>query len=315
MSLLKNKDLTSIADLEAGEILAILDAADFCKAQHKAGKAYMPLLGKSLGMVFHKPSARTRLSFELGIWQLGGTSVLLRDEDIGIGKREPLEDVARLFSRYLDGLMIRTFDHDLVVRLAEHASMPVINGLTDFEHPCQILADLQTLREQGRKLKGCKVTFVGDGNNVANSWAFAASKLGMHFTVSSPKGYELMPAVLEEARGYAGASGASIQLEPDPQVAVKDAGLVITDTWTSMGQEDEHAERVAAFGRYQVNEALLKRAASDCLVMHCLPAHRGEEISAEVFERFQKLIFDEAENRLHAQKGLMTLLLGKADHS
>jgi len=308
---LKRKDLLSLADLEPGELHAILEAGAICKAKHKAGQLFVPLIGQALGLIFHKPSARTRLSFELGMYQLGGTSVLLKDEDIGIGTRESVEDVARLFSRYLNAIMIRTFDQTLVQQLAENASIPVINGLTDFEHPCQILADLMTIKEQGRDLKGLKVAFVGDGNNVANSWAFAAGKLGFHLSVASPKGFEMHDAVIKEAMEDGAKSSGKVTLTNDPLEAAEKADVVYTDVWTSMGQETERAERLAAFARFQVGESLLKKAKKDVLVMHCLPAHRGEEISAEVFERYQKLIFDQAENRLHAQKGLLVLLMGR----
>jgi ornithine carbamoyltransferase len=308
---LKHKDLLTLADLEPAEIHAILEAGAICKAKHQAGELFVPLLGKSIGMIFHKPSARTRISFELGAFQLGGHAVLLKDEDIGIGSRETVEDVARLFSRYFDGVVIRTFDQGLLSDLAQHATIPVINALTDYEHPVQILADLMTAKEQGKALKGMKVAFIGDGNNVATAWAFAAAKLGFTLTVASPKGYELHSAVLAEAKPFCQASGGKIELVEDPMAAAVGADIVYTDVWTSMGQESERGERLAAFARYQVGEALMKKAKPDAVVMHCLPAHRGEEISAETFERFQKVIFDEAENRLHVQKGLMTLMMGR----
>ncbi len=310
---LKNKDLLSIADLEPAEIEMILEAGAICKAKHKVRELFLPLLGKTLGMIFHKPSARTRLSFDIGMYQLGGQAVLIRNEEIGLGSREPVEDVARLFSRYMDGVVIRTFDHDLITRFASNAGIPVINGLTDFSHPCQILADLMTLKEQKKSLKGLKVAFIGDGNNVANSWAFASGKMGIHLQVASPKGYELLPDVLREAQGYAKASGGSITLTNSPVAAAPDADLLYTDVWASMGQEDEKAERQAAFEGFQIGEPLMKKAKPEAIVMHCLPAHRGEEITAETMERFQKVIFDEAENRMHVQKGLMVLLMGKPD--
>ena len=310
---LKNKDLLSIADLDPEEVHAILDAGAACKAKQKQGALFVPLLGKTLGMIFHKPSARTRLSFDIGMYQLGGHAILLKDEDIGLNKREPVEDVARLFARYMDGVVIRTFDHDLVTRFAQHATIPVINGLTDFSHPCQILADLMTLREQKKTLKGLKVAFIGDGNNVANSWAFGAAKVGIHLSIASPKGYELLPDVLREAQSYAKESGGSIVLTNSPVAAATGADLLYTDVWTSMGQEDERRERLEAFDGFQIGEPLMKKAKGDAIVMHCLPAHRGEEISAEVMERFSKVIFDEAKNRLHVQKGLMVLLMGKPE--
>ena len=308
---LKHKDLLTLADLTADEIHAVLQAGSICKAKQKSGELFVPLLGKSLGMVFHKPSARTRISFELGAFQLGGHAVLLKDEEIGIGSRESVEDVARLFSRYFDGFIIRTFDHTLVTQLAEHSAVPVINALTDYEHPCQILADLMTVQELGKLKSGLKVAFVGDGNNVATAWAFAAAKLGFTLAVASPNGYELHDAVVAEASEDAQRSGGRVLRLHDPNEAVQGADVVYTDVWTSMGQEQERAERLAAFSKFQVGEALMKRAKPDAVVMHCLPAHRGEEISAETFERHQKVIFDEAENRLHVQKGLMTLLMGR----
>jgi ornithine carbamoyltransferase len=308
---LKHKDLLTLADLDGAEILAILEAGKICKDKHKAGELFVPLLGKSIGMVFHKPSARTRISFELGAFQLGGHAVLLKDEDIGIGSRETVEDVARLFSRYFDGVVIRTFDHGMITELAEKATVPIINALTDYEHPVQILADLMTIKELGKPFKGLTVAFIGDGNNVATAWAFAAAKLGFTLKVASPKGYELHSAVLAEAQVDCAKTGGKIELIEDPMAAAAGADVVYTDVWTSMGQEAERGERLAAFARYQVGEALMKKAKPDAVVMHCLPAHRGEEISAETFERFQKVIFDEAENRLHVQKGLMTLMMGR----
>jgi ornithine carbamoyltransferase len=313
LATLRHKDLLSIADLEADELQLILEAGAICKAKHKSGEIFVPLLGKTLGMIFHKPSARTRLSFDIGMYQLGGHAILSRDEEIGLDKREPVEDVARLFSRYMDAVVIRTFDHDLLTRFAERASIPVINGLTDFSHPCQILADLMTIQEQKRTLKGLKVAFIGDGNNVANSWAFGAAKMGMHLVIASPKGYELLPDVLREAQGYAKQSGGSVELTHSPVAAATGADVLYTDVWTSMGQEEERRERLAAFEGFQIGEPLMKKAKGDAIAMHCLPAHRGEEITAETMERFQKVIFDEAENRLHVQKGLMVLLMGKSD--
>ena len=308
---LEHKDLLTLADLKASEIHAILRAGALCKEKQRSGKLYVPLLGKGLGMIFHKPSARTRISFELGAFQLGGHAVLLKDEDVGIGTRETVEDVARMFSRYFDGFIIRTFDHTLACRLAEHATVPVINALTDYEHPCQILADLMTVQELGLLKPGLKVAFIGDGNNVATAWAFAAGKLGFTLAVGSPKGYELHDAVVAEAMEDGAKTGGAVLRLHTAAEAVQGADVVYTDVWTSMGQELERAERLAAFTQFQVNDALMKKAKPGAVVMHCLPAHRGEEISAETFERHQSVIFDEAENRLHAQKGLMTLMMGR----
>ncbi len=307
---LKNKDLLSIADLEAGEFPLIFEAAKLLKAKQKAREVFVPLLGKTLAMIFQKPSARTRVSFDVGMYQLGGDALLLTDAEIGLGRREPVKDVARMLSRYVDGVVIRTFDQTMLEEMARNASIPVINGLTDFEHPCQILADLFTLLEKRGRLEGLKVAFVGDGNNVATSWAFAAGKVGIHLAVASPRGYELTPEILSEAQAICKAGKGSVRQLADPLEAVKDADLVYTDVWASMGQEAEREERLAAFSRYQVNSTLMRAAGKDALVMHCLPAHRGEEISEEVMEGFQSVIFDQAENRLHAQKAVLALLMG-----
>jgi ornithine carbamoyltransferase len=308
---LKHKDLLSMADLEGAEISFILEGARICKQKQKANEMFVPLLGKTLGMIFHKPSARTRISFDTGMYQLGGHAILLTDGEIGLGVRETVQDIGRMLSRYVDGVMIRTFDQAMVEELAKSASIPVINGLTDFEHPCQVLADLLTLRERFGKLEGLKVAFVGDGNNVANSWAYAAALAGLHLTVSSPKDYQLSQPVLDEARRLALGGKGRVDLVADPAEAVKGADMVYTDVWASMGQEDEKETRLAAFSRYQVNAALMSHAKKEAVVMHCLPAHRGEEISAEIMEKHQQTIFGQAENRLHVQKALMVLLMGE----
>lgn len=307
---LKNKDLLSITDLDGGEVALVLEASRICKEKQKASEMFVPLLGRTLGMIFHKPSARTRISFDVGMYQLGGHAIMLTEPEIGLGVRETVQDIGRLLSRYVDGVMIRTFDQALVEELARNATIPVINGLTDFEHPCQILADLFSIKEKKGKLEGLKVAFIGDGNNVANSWAFAAGKTGIHLVISSPRDYQLAGPVLAEATAIAQKGGGSVTLVQDPAQAVKDADVLYTDVWASMGQEEERETRLAAFSRYQVNANLLKGARKDALVMHCLPAHRDEEISEEVMEKFQGMIFDQAENRLHVQKALMTLLMG-----
>jgi ornithine carbamoyltransferase len=310
---LPKKDLLSMSDLEAKDIPVILEASRICKAKQKAGEIFVPLLGKTLIMIFNKPSARTRISFDLGMYQLGGHAIALSDAEIGLGKRESVKDVGRLLSRYGDGVLIRTFSHAQVEDLAAAASIPVINGLTDFEHPCQVLSDLFTIQEKKGKVAGLTVAFVGDGNNVANSWAYAAALSGIHLRVSSPQPYQLTKEVLAEAKGLAGAGKGTIDLVEDPREAVKDADVVYTDVWASMGQEHEKEERIQAFARYQVNASLMKNAKKDAIVMHCLPAHYEEEISEETLEGFQSVIFDQAENRLHTQKALMILLMGNKE--
>ena len=304
----KSKDLLSLADWSADEMRIALKAAHKLKAMRQAGETFVPLNEKTLGMLFFKPSARTRTSFDIGMNELGGHAILLRNEEIGLGTREPVKDIARLFSRYMAGVVIRTFDQSQIEEFAQWADIPVINGLTDDEHPCQILADLQTIEEQGKKLEGCKVVFVGDGNNVANSWAFAADKLGMHLVVASPKGYEMDPKILEACKGPG-----KVEIATVPVAAVAGADVIYTDVWTSMGQEEETKKRLADFEGFQVNEALMSRAKPDALVLHCLPAHRGEEITDETMEKHQKVIFDEAENRMHAQKAVMVLLMGQGE--
>jgi ornithine carbamoyltransferase len=308
---LAKKDLLSISDLSPEGLSLLLKAAVLTKAKQKAGEVFVPLLGKTLALIFHKPSARTRISFDVGMYQLGGHSVLLTDSEIGLGKREPVKDIARLLSRLCDGVMIRTFDQGMVEELAAHAAVPVINGLTDFEHPCQILADLLTLQEKKGALKGLKVAYVGDGNNVANSWALAAGLCGVELAIASPKDYTLSPQVEAEARGTIKASGmGKLTLTTEPAAAVKGADAVYTDVWTSMGQEDEREERLDRFSGFQINHALMSAAKKDALVLHCLPAHRGEEIDEATFEAHQATLFDQAENRLHAQKALLVLLMG-----
>ncbi len=303
------KDLLTIADLTSKEVENILTLSAKLKKKQKQGRTYHPLKGKSLGMIFEKSSTRTRVSFEVGMYQLGGQALFLSANDLQIGRGEPLADTARTLSRYLDSIMIRTFAQATVEELARHASIPVINGLSDLHHPCQALADLFTIQERRRKLKGLKLAYVGDGNNVANSLIQACVAVGMHFSIASPSGYELDTAILREARGTALRTGANITATADPYSAVKNADVVYTDVWASMGQEAEHAKRVKAFRGYQVDRNLMKAARRDALVMHCLPAHRGEEIAATVIDGSQSVIFDQAENRLHTQKAVLEMLM------
>lgn len=302
------KDLLKLLDLSKEDILKILDTADQMKYSLKHGIPHSVLAGKTLAMIFEKNSTRTRVSFETGMYQLGGHALFLSGKESQIGRGEPIEDTARVLSRYCDGIMIRTFGQDEVETLAKYADIPVINGLTDFAHPCQVLADLMTVREKMTRLEGLKLTFIGDGNNMANSLIVGALKCGMKAAIACPEGYEPDAKVLDFAKGF----GNDFTLCRDPKEAARDADVLVTDVWASMGQEEEKAMRVKAFaGVYQVNDELLKVAHPGCMVQHCLPAHRGEEITAQVFEGHADEIFEEAENRLHAQKAVMALLMGE----
>jgi ornithine carbamoyltransferase len=303
------KDLLTIFDLTSADIETILKRAAYLKKKQKQGKVHQSLKGKSLGMIFEKSSTRTRVSFEVGMYQLGGQALFLSSNDLQIGRGEVIADTARTLSRYLDAIMIRTFSQAAVEELAHHASIPVINGLTDLHHPCQALADLFTIREKKRTLKGLKLAYVGDGNNVANSLIQACVKTGIHFSIATPVGYELDIAVVNEAKAEARKTVADIEVTADPYRAVKNADVVYTDVWASMGQEAEHAKRLKAFQGYQVDAKLMKAAGKGALVMHCLPAHRGEEISAEVIDGPQSVVFDQAENRLHTQKAVLEMLM------
>lgn len=299
------RDFLSIATHTRAELESILDDAARLKADLRAGQGERPLLGKTLAMIFEKPSLRTRVTFETGIKQLGGASVYLAPGDIQLGARETVADIARNLSRWVDIIMARTFSHESMLELAEHASIPVINGLSDLLHPCQVMADCQTLLERKGRLDGITVAFIGDGNNVVNSWIHAASRLGIHFRLACPKGYEPNPELLADARKTA---TADIEILHDPATAAADADALYTDVWTSMGQEAESQLRRAAFEGYQVNAALLAKAKKDALVMHCLPAHRGEEITGDVVDGPQSVVLEQAENRLHAQKAIMVRL-------
>ncbi|MCE2485571.1 MAG: ornithine carbamoyltransferase [Desulfurellaceae bacterium] len=299
------RDLVSIADLEPDQLSTIFALAQRLKRERRAGQAHPLLSGKTLAMIFEKPSLRTRVTFEAGMVQLGGYAVYLSPADIGLGTRESPTDVARNLSRWVDLIMVRTFAHQIVLELAEQATVPVINGLSDLSHPCQILADCLTLIEQRGRLDGLHIAFVGDGNNVVNSWLNAAAKLPISFRLACPPGYEPDAELLAAAKKAGGDIRVSHAL-PD---AVDGADVVYTDVWTSMGQEDESAVRQQAFGPYQVNAEVLALAKPEALVMHCLPAHRGQEISAEVLDGPQSIVLEQAENRLHVQKAIMAWLL------
>ena len=303
-------DLISIHDLSAGDVEEILALAADLKVRQKAGIPHPLLAGKTLGMIFEKSSTRTRVSFEVGMYQLGGRALFLSSRDLQLGRGEPIADTARVLSRYLDGIMIRTYGHERIEELARWADVPVINALSDLLHPCQALTDLLTIREHKGRLAGLKMAYVGDGNNMTHSLMYAAAKVGMHFAAATPAGYEPNENVVQNARADAAETGASVTLTHDPKEAVRDADVVVTDTWASMGQEAEHDARTAVFRPYQVNRALLAAADRRAVVMHCLPAYRGEEITADVFESFADVIFDEAENRLHVQKAIMALVMG-----
>ena len=308
--MLKGKDMLSIHDLSVDEVQEILALAKELKAKQKAGVPHEILKGKTLGMIFEKSSTRTRVSFETGMYQLGGQALFLSNRDLQLGRGEPIRDTARVLSRYLDGIMIRTFGHDRVEELAKWADIPVINALTDLLHPCQVLTDLLTIEEyKGKNLKGLKMAYVGDGNNMTNSFLYGCAKVGMTFVAATPEDYRPDETVFKNALEYAKETGAELSLVTDPKEAVKDADIVVTDTWASMGQEAEHEARKKIFAPYQVNKELLKGADKRVIVMHCLPAYRGEEITEEVLEANANVIFDEAENRLHTQKAIMALTM------
>ena len=298
------KHLLKLQDLSRQEITEILDLADQLKYEKKNGIPHPHLSGKTLGMIFQKSSTRTRVSFEVGMYQLGGSALFLSSRDLQIGRGEPVQDTARVLSRYLDGIMIRTFDQAEVEALAEYGSSPIINGLTDYAHPCQVLADLMTVREYKGQLKGLKLCFIGDGNNMANSLIAGCIIMGMKVAIACPKGYEPDEKLMAWAK-----ENGDFLCTDDVLKAARDADVLYTDVWASMGQEDEKAVREAAFRGYQINDAVLSAAKPDAMVMHCLPAHREEEITGKVFEAHANEIFDEAENRLHAQKAVLVKLM------
>lgn len=307
---LKGKDFLRIFDWEQEEVIQLLELALKMKQQQKAGVPHPYLQGKVLGMIFDKPSTRTRVSFEVGMLQLGGQAIFLSSKDIQLGRGETIHDTAKVLSRYVDGIMIRTFEHANVEELAEHADIPVINGLTDIHHPTQVLADLLTILEAKGTLQGLKVAYVGDGyNNMAHSWLEGATKVGMNITMASPKGYEPDQALLQQAIEMGKVTGSKVSFTYSPEEAVAQADVIVTDVWTSMGQEEETQQRLAIFKNYQVNQTLCSKAQSDYIFLHCLPAHRGEEVTAEIIDGPHSLVFDEAENRLHAQKAILAAVM------
>ncbi|MBM4046066.1 MAG: ornithine carbamoyltransferase [Planctomycetes bacterium] len=303
-------DLVSIADLSVADIHEIFATAKAMKASHSRGRDELCLRGKTLGMIFEKYSMRTRVSFEVAMTQLGGHALYLTKQDINLGQRESVKDGARVLSRYVDCIVIRTYGHDVVLELAEHATIPVINGLSDYSHPCQALTDVFTVLEKLGGLKGVQIAFVGDGNNVARSLAMLCAKLGITCVVASPKKYELTQEFLRTVKAAADHPGCVV-LRRDPKEAVRNADVIYTDSWISMGQEAEAEARRRAFRPYQVNQKLVACAKKDVLVMHCLPAHRGEEITDDVIDGPSSIVYDQAENRLHVQKALLKLLMGK----
>ena len=300
------KHLLKMLDLSKEEILDILNLADQLKYENKNGIEHHILKGKTLGMIFQKSSTRTRVSFETGMYQLGGQALFLSNRDLQIGRGEPVQDTARVLSRYLDGIMIRTFEQKEVEDLAKYGSIPVINGLTDFCHPCQVLADLMTIREFKGRFEGLKMCYIGDGNNMANSLIVGGLKVGMEVSIACPKDYQPAAEVLEFAKGY----GDKFSMTDVPLEAAKDADVLFTDVWTSMGEEAETEKRKIAFKGYQINDDIMAVAKADAMVQHCLPAHREEEITEKVFEAHANEIFEEAENRLHAQKAVTVKVMG-----
>lgn len=299
------KHLLKLADLDKGDILDILNLADQLKYENQHGIEHHHLKGKTLGMIFQKSSTRTRVSFETGMYQLGGQALFLSNRDLQIGRGEPVQDTARVLSRYLDGIMIRTFAQKEVEDLAEYGSIPIINGLTDYCHPCQVLADLMTIREYKKSFDGLKFCFIGDGNNMANSLIVGAISMGMECAIACPKDYQPDAQIMAWAK-----ENGTFTCSEDILACAKDADVVYTDVWASMGQEEEKAEREKIFKNYQINDEVMVAAKPDAMVLHCLPAHREEEITAKVFEAHANEIFDEAENRLHAQKAVLVKLLG-----
>ena len=307
---MRGRSLLSIHDLSVAEVEKIFEVAARLKEETKAGVEHHLLRGKTLAMIFTKPSTRTRVSFEVAIWQLGGYGLFLSAQELQLRRGETIADTARVLSRYVDGIMIRTFDHRDVEDLARYGTVPVINGLTDLLHPCQVLADYFTVYEKRGRTKGLKMVYVGDGNNVAHSLMFGGAKVGMDVTVACPPGYEPLPDIVKLAREDAKATGATIEITHDPHEAVKGADVIYTDVWASMGQEAEREKKAQALAGFQVNKALIEAAGKkDVMVMHCLPAHRGEEITDEVMDGPHSVVFDEAENRLHVQKAILVLLM------
>lgn len=307
---LAGRDILCLQDFTREEIETILKTAEMMKIWNKIGKPHRVLEGKTLAMIFQKPSTRTRISFEVGMYQLGGYALYLSAQDLQLRRGETIADTARVLSRYVDGIMARVYAHKDVEDLAKYASVPVINGLSDFSHPCQALADVMTIKEKKGRLEGIKLVYVGDGNNVAHSLMIAGTKLGMQVVVATPEGYEPDEKVIKWAEKNANESGGSFELLHDPVKAVKDADVIYTDVWASMGQEAEAEMRRKIFKPFQVNPELVKHAKKDYIFMHCLPAHRGEEVVDEVIDSPNSVVWDQAENRLHAQKAALALIMG-----
>ena len=305
------KDFLTIHDFKSEEIENILKLGLKLKDENKKGIAHQVLKGKTLGMIFSKSSTRTRVSFEVGMTQLGGYPLFLSSSDIQLGRGESIYDTANVLSRYLDGIMIRTYDHKDVEQLAEYASIPIINGLTDLLHPCQVMADLMTVYEHKGKLEGLKMAYLGDGNNMAHSLMYGAAKVGIDIAVATPENYMCDAEVTENAKADAKKRGCSVLVTCDPVEAMKDADIVVTDTWVSMGQEEEKAERLKVFTPYQIDKKMFSYAKDDAIFMHCLPAYRGYEVTEDIIDGPNSVIFDEAENRLHAQKAVMATFMAK----
>jgi ornithine carbamoyltransferase len=303
--------LLTLHDLSSEEIFQILKLAKKLKRELKEGVLHPTLAGKTLGMIFTKSSTRTRVSFEVGMSQLGGQALFLSSNDIQLGRGESIYDTAKVLSRYLDGIMIRTFKQSDVEELAEFGSIPIINGLTDLVHPCQILADLQTIEEHKGKLEGLKLAYIGDGNNIAHSLLYGCSKVGMDISIASPKAYSCNEEIVANAKDDAKKTGSKIVMTEDPIEAIKNADVVYTDTWCSMGQDAEKEQRIKDFAGYQIDKKLFSNAKDDAIFLHCLPAYRGYEVSSDVIDGPNSVIFDEAENRLHAQKAVMQILMSK----
>lgn len=308
---LKGKDFLKLADFTPEELAYLLTLSADLKARQKNGETFHPLKGKTLGMIFEKSSTRTRVSFEVGMYQLGGSALFLSSKDMQLGRGEPISDTAKVLSRYVDGIMIRTHSHEGIEELAHHATIPVINGLTDMYHPCQAVADLLTIQEHKNGLKGLKIAYVGDGNNVAHSLMIGAAMVGANIAVATPPGYECDAKVVDTARQIAQSSGSALSFTNDPVEAVSGADAIYTDVWASMGWESERDQRLQTFKDYQVNEKLVSHAKEDYIFLHCLPAHRGEEVSKEVIDGEHSVVFDQSENRLHVQKAIMTALMGQ----
>jgi ornithine carbamoyltransferase len=306
---MKGKSLATLNDLTREEIEQILKTSELLKLQLIRGQEHPVLKGKTLAMIFEKPSTRTRVSFEVGMWQLGGYALYLSSNDLQLGRGESIADTARTISRYASGIMARVFAHQTILDLIRYSSIPVINGLSDFSHPCQGLADLFTIYEKKGRLEGLKLAYVGDGNNVAHSLIEGSSKMGMNIILACPKGYEPDSKVMAQGKKEAKKNGSDVKVTNDPKEALKGADVIYTDVWTSMGQEKEKAERIKILKPYQINSKMVKGAKEDYIFMHCLPAHRGEEVTDEVADSRKSVIFDQAENRLHTQKALMALIM------